>query len=353
MQAERPVRVSFIVPTLDREPWVNRAVRRCLELERPDLSVQVIVVDSESRDGSWEALNREFGDDDRVKMIQNQRGSGPLPSWIQGAGLATGEYATFIWSDDYPFPNFVDILLPRLLEGAELAWSSGLVRDIETEGPPTPLSTKTATPIASSLALDAFLGNPRAEVGATPVSPACALFPADVLEQWADEIERLSHSSPLAESLLWRRAIGPDLLLFLTALGSALHTGVAAWSEAPVVQFSSHPDSISTSTTSWTLRTGYWTARTAWLSTRPTIAAGLPSVAARASAELVFAGLYFALTVPRSAEALGLSRMEIRRSILGQLKNLVTTVGRNVGRSRLALALALAPAHRLRRLIRS
>ena len=75
--SHQPV-VSFVVPTLNRGKYVLRAVRSCLKNNDENVCIEVVVIDSSSNDGSFEELQREFSDDNRVKLLQNPRGSGPM-----------------------------------------------------------------------------------------------------------------------------------------------------------------------------------------------------------------------------------------------------------------------------------
>ena len=60
---------------------------------------------------------------------------------------------------------------------------------------------------------------------------------------------------------MWRRAVGPDLLLYLIA--AHMSSRIPTLGE-PVAQFSFHQGSITISSSPWLLRTGYWLARL-WL----------------------------------------------------------------------------------------
>ena len=75
--SHQPV-VSFVVPTLNRSKYVLRAVHSCLKNDDENVCIEVVVIDSSSNDGSFEELQREFSDDNRVKLLQNPRGSGPM-----------------------------------------------------------------------------------------------------------------------------------------------------------------------------------------------------------------------------------------------------------------------------------
>ena len=73
--------VSFVIPTLNRGKYVLRAVHSCLKNDDENVSIEVVVIDSSSNDGSFEDLQQEFSADNRVKLLQNPSGSGPIKSW--------------------------------------------------------------------------------------------------------------------------------------------------------------------------------------------------------------------------------------------------------------------------------
>ena len=110
------MKTSFLIPTLNRNGLVQRAVRSCLvALDHARADGEVIVLDSESDDGSWEGLKQEFGEEPRVVLRQNRSGLGPTKSWLDCAEGLTGDAVTFVWSDDYIAPDF----LLHLLESAD------------------------------------------------------------------------------------------------------------------------------------------------------------------------------------------------------------------------------------------
>jgi len=257
MSAARAPLVSFIVPTLNRGRYVVRAVDSCLraQAETTGVAVEIIVVDSQSDDGSWEMLLERFAGDSRVRLIQNKRGLGPTRSWLDGAKLITGEFVTFVWSDDYISPRFLRVLLPLLVEGSELAIGSGAVRNVDEEGP------FFIDRAEEHVDREAFLIGyfRRARHGThRPVSPACAIFKRHCLDKWIHTVEVWCNATSLRQQVMWRRAIGPDLLLYLIA--SNMSQRIPMLSEE-VVQFSLHDGSITVSSSEWLLHLGYWLAR--------------------------------------------------------------------------------------------
>lgn len=256
--------VSFVVPTLNRGRYVVRAVDSCLATSagHPDVDVEVIVLDSMSDDGSWEELEQRFVHDPRVVLARNARGLGPTHSWLDGARLVTGDLVTFLWSDDYVSPDFLTVLLPALRAGCSMAMGEGVVRDIDNEdGLPASGAAQGVT-----ITGDAFL---RRHLGlvpgpALPVSPAVALFTRAVFDRWMHAVETWCTQPGIRHTIMWRRAIGPDLMLFLmSALDEAGGTNGSRVRIEPIVvaQFSSHAQSITISSSTWPLRAGYWLAK--------------------------------------------------------------------------------------------
>ena len=164
------------------------AVKFCLRAgdEAENILVEVIVIDSESDDGSWEMLSERFSQDNRVHLVQNQRGLGPTRSWLDGARLAKGAFVTFVWSDDYISPRFINALLPILHEGSELAIGTGIVRDVDDESD-LPVSHGQFDIEREDFLFSYFTHGQK--VTGLPVSPACALFKRKCFDKWAQTID--------------------------------------------------------------------------------------------------------------------------------------------------------------------
>lgn len=251
-----PATVSFVIPTLNRGDLVIRAVHSALACETDEVRVQVVVLDSESDDGSWDALGSHFGSDPRVILHQNHRESGIVRSWIDGAQHATGQYVTFLWSDDWVFPNFAADLLPPLVTGAPSSRGIPLIRDVAESAPPALLSSPLSNTVSRAWAVAERYGALGWRTPAPPVSPACAIFRADVLDEWIDTIESVTAGNELRQELMWNRAFGPDAYLYLLALERPV-TSIGHVARE-VAQFSWHAESITVATSSWINKVGYW-----------------------------------------------------------------------------------------------
>ncbi|MBV1689342.1 glycosyltransferase [Novosphingobium sp. G106] len=249
------LKVSFIVPTLNRGRYVIRAVDSCINQTAADVDIEVIVLDSMSDDGSWELLTTRFSKDGRVILAQNQRGLGPTRSWLDGARLVTGEFVTFIWSDDYISPLFLEVLLPPLLKGHGASIGKGAIRNIDDERA-LPVSGHVTSAFNGDKLFEHYLG--LVSGSQLPVSPAAALFARGVFDRWIAAVESWCTHPGVRNDLMWQRAIGPDLMLFLAA-GEEAEQKVSVH-ENVVAQFSSHSNSITISSSTWLLRAGYWLA---------------------------------------------------------------------------------------------
>ena len=105
--------LSLVVPTLDRQEKVIRAVNSILSQNfKGDL--EVIVVD----DGSSPpiTLPPELASDPRARIVRKERTAGPGAARNTGLTLAGGEWAGFLDSDDYLLP---DTLNQRFADAVE------------------------------------------------------------------------------------------------------------------------------------------------------------------------------------------------------------------------------------------
>jgi hypothetical protein len=294
-------RVSFIVPTLNRGSYVVRAVASCLvAAQRAGVDGEVVVLDSQSDDGSWEALQEQFGSNLSVRLAQNQRGLGPTHSWLDGAELISGSFVTFVWSDDYVAPHFLTRLLPAMRDGATVAIGRGAIRDIDDV---TPLTDREgAAELTNRQAIEGYLGT-HPGMPDPPVSPASALFRRDAFDHWKGLVRTVCTSPDLRHQLMWRRAIGPDLLLYIDALAYRPDQHVLL-SHSDVVQFSAHESSITIGSPPWLLQTGYWLSRTSAVLDLGALE-GLPNaVVERLCARIILQGYALSRRVPMGQRGL-------------------------------------------------
>jgi glycosyltransferase involved in cell wall biosynthesis len=91
--------VTVIIPNFNGKAYIADAVN--CALAQKDVPVEVIVVDDESTDGSWEVL-QGFGD--RIKLLSQHRG-GPYRARNLAAAQARGKGLAFLDADDEWLPE--------------------------------------------------------------------------------------------------------------------------------------------------------------------------------------------------------------------------------------------------------
>ena len=91
-------KISVIVPVYNVEQYLERCVNSLIHQTFSD--VEIILVDDGSNDGSPALCDELSKRDDRIKVIHKQNG-GLSSARNAGLEIATGEYVTFLDSDDW------------------------------------------------------------------------------------------------------------------------------------------------------------------------------------------------------------------------------------------------------------
>ena len=255
----KPPLVSFIVPTLNRRRHVLRAVQSCLDVDARScgVDIEVVVSDCASTDGSWEALQEAFGQDDRVTLVRGRSGAGPVENWLNGAWHIKGDYVTFAWSDDFIATHFIADHLANMRAGATISVGRGLERDVD-ENSPLPAGLGSGR-LPLETFLKGYFQRGTMDDVVRPFSPACSLFARRVFDHWVQLVQQWANANPLREETMWQRAIGADLLMTLIAVADS--DGGPIWkTDSFTAQFSFHPGSITYSSSRLPFETGYWIA---------------------------------------------------------------------------------------------
>lgn len=111
--------VSVIVPVYN----VERYLEQCLDsiIKQTYRSLEIIIVNDGSTDGSGEIASRYAGKDDRVVLLEKENG-GLSDARNYGLDRATGDYVMFVDSDDYIEADMVEYLLRAMQKAcAEMA----------------------------------------------------------------------------------------------------------------------------------------------------------------------------------------------------------------------------------------
>ena len=119
-------RLSVLVPVYNERHVVETSVRRLLTLKHDLISsLEVIVVDDGSTDGSWEVLQRLAADDARVLLLRHDHNQGKGAAIRTGISRATGDISIVHDADlEYNPGDIPSLLVPFAKEGADAVLGS-------------------------------------------------------------------------------------------------------------------------------------------------------------------------------------------------------------------------------------
>jgi len=196
--------VSILIPVYNREKYIEETVQSALN--QTYKNIEIIVVDNQSTDNTWEILQKLASQDERIKIFQNKTNIGPVKNWKRCIDEATGEYGKILWSDDLIAPEFLEKTVPYL-ENEDVGFVfTGT--EIFIDG--TDKKTSHCFIDESGIYESKKYINGVFFDGDYPVSPGCALF------RLKDLKNNLMVNIPnKVNSDFSIHAIGNDLLIFL------------------------------------------------------------------------------------------------------------------------------------------
>lgn len=107
MTDNNKVKVSVIIPVYNSSMYLKRTIH-CLQ-EQFFREIEIIFVDDFSTDNSVDIILQFIRTDKRMKIIKNNRHHGAGVCRNRGLKAAVGEYVIFLDSDDYFYPNMLEI----------------------------------------------------------------------------------------------------------------------------------------------------------------------------------------------------------------------------------------------------
>jgi glycosyltransferase involved in cell wall biosynthesis len=155
------MKISVIVPIYKVEPYLRKCVDSILAQTHRDL--EVILVDDQSPDGCPAICDWYASNDPRIKVIHKKNG-GLSDARNAGLEIATGDWLSFIDSDDWIEPQMYEKLL-RNAEQTDAQISVGaVIAEAETENGYVQLNPKedlviSITSMQRMEAIRYFLGN--------------------------------------------------------------------------------------------------------------------------------------------------------------------------------------------------
>jgi glycosyltransferase involved in cell wall biosynthesis len=222
-------KVSILIPVFNRKQFIAECIESALDQTYTDL--EVVIVDNNSDDGTWEICQSFVFKDKRVRLFRNSVNVGPVRNWIRCATEAKGVFSKILFSDDLLEPNCLEEMVPALDHpgialvycAASIGSRRGKARTAYSLGKPAYLS--------SICYLNLLLR------GEAPASPGAVLI------RTSDLLANLNTDFPTATSRSYdQHGAGPDVMIsILTADQYPFVTHLPT----PLVYFRLHSGSFS------------------------------------------------------------------------------------------------------------
>ena len=119
-------RLSVLVPVYNERHVVEASLRRLMALEDELISsLEVIVIDDRSTDGSWEILERLAAEDERIILLRHDENQGKGAAIRTAISRATGDISVVHDADlEYNPADIPSLLVPFATEGADAVFGS-------------------------------------------------------------------------------------------------------------------------------------------------------------------------------------------------------------------------------------
>jgi len=124
--------VSVIVPAFNAEETIGHALESILKQSWE--SLEVIVVDDCSSDGTWEILRSIARRDDRLELIRNSRNVGPYVSKNRAVERARGHWITGHDADDWAHPQRIERQVQAMMRNPDCRASIGRMIRMDESG---------------------------------------------------------------------------------------------------------------------------------------------------------------------------------------------------------------------------
>lgn len=99
--------ISIIVPLYNTERYIERCIKSLLNQSYRD--IEIIIINDGSTDSSKEICSKLQNEDSRINLI-NIENQGVAEARNIGLEIASGDYITFVDSDDWVEPNYLEVL---------------------------------------------------------------------------------------------------------------------------------------------------------------------------------------------------------------------------------------------------
>lgn len=220
-------KISILIPVYNREKLVEACIISALRQNYSNF--EVIIVDNDSSDSTFDACKKYEKMYENVKVFRNDLNVGPVNNWLECARRASGEYCKILFSDDLLEPDCLSKMVKFCTKDTGLVYCSASIGTNPETG-----KVFYSGGGSRGIRFEKFMD--MMSVSLAPVSPgACLMRTADFLQFLGEGVTvRGRHAFN-------DHGAGPDALVMLRA---AMKYSSVFFIDEPLVFFRAHPGSF-------------------------------------------------------------------------------------------------------------
>lgn len=120
--------VSVVIPCFNSLSTIEQSLDSLLRTNYPNF--EVIVVDDQSSDGTYETLTKKFGRNIKMHIVRNEINSGPSKTRNVGVSMSKGKYIAFYETDMECDPEWMSTLVKKIESDKTIAAVQSRILDI-------------------------------------------------------------------------------------------------------------------------------------------------------------------------------------------------------------------------------
>lgn len=101
--------VSICIPTYNGAQYLPECLDAVLSQTFSDY--ELLIIDDQSSDNTWEILTQYASQDDRIQLFKNEHNLGLVGNWNRCIKLSDGEWIKFVFQDDIIRPDCLELML--------------------------------------------------------------------------------------------------------------------------------------------------------------------------------------------------------------------------------------------------
>ena len=196
-------KISIVIPIYNVEKYLDKCVQSAINQTLQD--IEIILVDDESPDGCPQMCDKYATQDSRIKVVHKKNGG---LGFARNSGLevATGEYVTFLDSDDFvdlfTYEHLYNIATTNNLDALYYKFKRFSVETDVQESTPINEITEHKNEEIKELMLDIIASEPSAKVDHKIQCSSCtAMYRMDIIKQ--NNVRYHSERELISEDLIF------------------------------------------------------------------------------------------------------------------------------------------------------